>query len=94
MKRLKIHQLLIIILGLVMSSCLTTEKKEYVFKFTGTNSGTLTIRYINLMSSSDDSTDISKDDFQDLLNKKILVAFDELLTFIDRDQCFASDAAR
>ena len=54
-----------------MSSCLTTEKKEYVFKFTGKNTGTLTIRYINLMSTSDDSTDLSKQDFQELLNNFI-----------------------
>ena len=56
---------------MVMSSCLTTEKKEYIFKFTGKNSGTLTIRYINLMSASDDSTDRSKGDFHELLNKYI-----------------------
>ena len=71
MKRLKIHHLLIILLAMVMSSCLTTEKKEYVFKFTGKNSGTLTIRYINLMSASEDSTDRSKGDFQELVNKYI-----------------------
>ena len=71
MKRLKIHHLFIILLALVLSSCLTTEKKEYIFKFTGKNSGTLTIRYINLMSASDDSTDRSKEDFQELLNNYI-----------------------
>jgi len=71
MKILKIHQLLIVFLVLVMSSCLTTEKKEYVFKFTGKNTGTLTIRYINLLSSSDDSTNLAKEDFQNLLNNYI-----------------------
>jgi hypothetical protein len=71
MKRLKIHHLIIILLAMVMSSCLTTEKKEYIFKFTGKNSGTLTIRYINLMSASDDSTDHSKADFQELQNNYI-----------------------
>jgi len=71
MKRLKINQLIIILLVLVMSSCLTMEKKEYVFKFTGKNSGTLTIRYINLMSTSDDSTDLSKQDFDELINNYI-----------------------
>ncbi|MDP4292452.1 MAG: hypothetical protein Q8908_15345, partial [Bacteroidota bacterium] len=67
MKRLKIYHLFIILMVMLMSSCLTTEKKEYVFKFTGSNSGTLTIRYINLLSASDDSTDRSKEDFQELL---------------------------
>jgi hypothetical protein len=71
MKRLKITHLIILFLVLVMSSCLTTEKKEYIFKFTGQNSGTLTIRYINMLSSSDDSTDISKQDFKELLDNYI-----------------------
>ena len=71
MKRLKIYHLIILFLVLVMSSCLTTEKKEYIFKFTGQNSGTLTIRYINLLSSSDDSTDISNQDFKELLDNYI-----------------------
>ena len=71
MKTLKIQHLIIVLLALVMSSCLTAEKKEYVFKFTGKNSGTLTIRYINLMSASDDSTDRSKQDFQELIDKYI-----------------------
>ena len=71
MKRLRFHHLFVILLALVMSSCLTTEKKEYIFKLTGKNSGTLTIRYINLMSASDDSTDRSKQDFQELLNNYI-----------------------
>ena len=71
MKRLRIHHLFVILLVLVMSSCLTTEQKEYIFKFTGKNSGTLTIRYINLLSASDDSSDRSKQDFQELLNNYI-----------------------
>jgi hypothetical protein len=63
--------LLIGLLALVMSSCLTTEKKEYIFKFTGKNSGTLTIKYFNLMSTSDDTTDVSKQDFTELMEKYI-----------------------
>ena len=71
MKILKLHHLVIVLLALMMSSCLTSEKKEYVFKFTGKNTGTLTIRYINLLSSRDDSTDLSKADFKDLLDNYI-----------------------
>ncbi len=71
MKNWKINLLLFGLLALVMSSCLTTEKKEYSFKFTGKNSGTLTIKYINLMSTSDDTTDMSKQDFAELLDKYI-----------------------
>ncbi len=71
MKKWKTNLLLIGLLSLVMSSCLTTEKKEYVFKFTGQNAGTLTIKYINLMSTSDDTTDMSKQDFTELIDKYI-----------------------
>jgi hypothetical protein len=59
------------ILGLILlfiSGCLTCEKKEYTFNLTGNNSGTLTIKYINIMSSMDDSTDISEEDFMSLIN--------------------------
>lgn len=71
MEKWKINLLLMGLLALVMSSCLTTEKKEYIFKFTGVNSGTLTIKYINLMSTSDDTTDMSKQDFTELIDKYI-----------------------
>ena len=53
---------------LFISGCLTCEKKEYTFKMTGKNSGTLTIKYINIMSSMDDSLDISEEDFMTLIN--------------------------
>lgn len=59
------------VLGLILlffSGCLTCEKKEYTFALTGSNSGTLTIKYINIMSSMDDSTDISEEDFMTLIN--------------------------
>jgi hypothetical protein len=53
---------------LFISGCLTCEKKEYTFKMTGKNSGTLTIKYINIMSSMDDSLDVSDEDFMSLIN--------------------------
>ena len=59
--------LLIVIIGL--SSCLTVEKKEYIYQITGNNSGKLTIRYINIYSIMDDGKDVSKSDFQELLDK-------------------------
>lgn len=62
---------LLIMLSLAVTSCLTVEKKEYTFEFTGENSGTLTIRYINILSVMDDTTDVSAADFQELLDKYI-----------------------
>jgi hypothetical protein len=58
----------IIVAVLFMSGCLTCEKKEYTFEFTDKESGRLTIKYINLMSTMDDSTDISEEDFTSLIN--------------------------
>ncbi len=52
---------------LFMSGCLTCEKKEYTFDFTGKESGRLTIKYINIMSTMDDTVDISEEDFSSLL---------------------------
>jgi len=52
---------------LFLSGCLTCEKKEYTFKFTGDNSGQLTIKYINIMSTKDDSIDNSEEDFNTLM---------------------------
>ena len=58
-------------LDLLLSGCLTVEKKEYTFEFTGSNSGTLTIKYINIMSSKDDDLDVSKEDFDELIKDYI-----------------------
>jgi len=54
--------------ALLFSGCLTVEKKEYTFEFTGENSGILTIRYINILSVMDDNTDVSEADFEELIN--------------------------
>ncbi len=54
-----------------LSGCLTVEKKEYTFELTGDNSGRLTIRYINIMSSMDDGNDVSESDFEELINSYV-----------------------
>ena len=56
---------------LFLSGCLTVEKKEYTFVFTGENSGTLTIKYVNIMSIMDDTLDVSAEDFEELLSSYI-----------------------
>lgn len=58
---------LVLVFALFISGCLTCEKKEYTFEFTGENSGLLTIKYINLMSTMEDDMDISDEDFQTLI---------------------------
>jgi hypothetical protein len=60
----------ILISGLLIAgfcSCLTCEKKEYNFQFTGLNSGKLTIRYINIFSNAIDSTGELKSDYEELM---------------------------
>ena len=54
-------------LVVAVSSCLTCEKKEYVFQLTGPNSGTLTIRFINIFANSLDSAGELKTDYDELM---------------------------
>lgn len=56
-------------LALIMSSCLTVEKKEYTFEMTGENSGRLTIRYINIISVKDEDKDVSAEDFAEIVER-------------------------
>lgn len=56
-----------VISSLLLSSCLTVEKKEYTFEFTGPESGVLTIKYYNIMSSAEDGEDMSEADFAELI---------------------------
>jgi hypothetical protein len=68
MKKNAIKLLAIAIIAFMVSSCLTVEKKEYNWEITGTNSGKLTITYINIMSDMDDTLDVSVEDFDELLS--------------------------
>jgi hypothetical protein len=52
---------------LFLSGCLTCEKKEYTFEMTGKDAGRLTIKFVNIMSTMDDTVDVSMDDFNSLL---------------------------
>ena len=72
MKSLKnIRIWVIALLTVLMASCLTVEKKEYSFEMTGENSGKMTIRYMNILTVTDDGKDVSEADFQELLDKYI-----------------------
>jgi hypothetical protein len=60
--------LLLIIIPISIASCLTCERKEYIFQLTGENSGKLTIKYINIFSSLIDSTGELSADYDELTN--------------------------
>lgn len=51
-----------------LSSCLTTEYKEYNVQLKKDGSGTGTIKYYNIVSQDDESADVSADDFNELLD--------------------------
>jgi hypothetical protein len=55
----------------VITSCLTVEKKEYTFQLKDNTSGTLTIKFINILSMKDDTTDVSASDYSELMNSYI-----------------------
>lgn len=85
MKNNAIKLLVLAFFAFLLSSCLTVEKKEYKWEFTGDNSGKLTITYINIMSDMDDSLDVSQEDFEELLNSYVNG------TYIDENYPLASN---
>jgi len=58
--------LILILIPISISGCLTCERKEYVFQLTGENSGKLTIKYVNIFSSLIDSTSELTADYEEL----------------------------
>lgn len=68
MKKISLLSIFTVLILFVLSGCLTVENKEYTFELTGPNSGKLTIKYINILSAMDDSTDVSAEDFEELLS--------------------------
>lgn len=66
-----ISLIILVFLGLIISSCLTIEKKIYTFEMKDNDAGTLTIKYYNLMSMMDDTVDVSNADFKELLSTYI-----------------------
>ncbi len=68
MRRRSFFIVLIGMLLIALPSCLTVEKKEYRFEFSGKESGVLTIKYVNIMSVIDDDGDVEAD-FNELINE-------------------------
>ena len=63
--------IVLLFISVLISSCLTVEKKEYRFDLTGKNSGILTIKYINILSIMDEEEDVSENDFEELITSYI-----------------------
>jgi len=61
-----IQFLVLILIAISMISCLTCERKVYIFQLTGVNSGKLTIKYVNIFSSLIDSTGELTADYKEL----------------------------
>ncbi len=60
--------LLLAVLCFSVSSCLTTEFKQYFFKINADGSGSGTIKFINIVSEEDEGQNVSTTDFDQLVN--------------------------
>jgi hypothetical protein len=65
----KLVQILCLFFSIIfLSSCLTTEYKEYTFQINEDGSGSGKIKYINIISQEDDGVNASATDFEQLIN--------------------------
>lgn len=55
------------IFAFALSGCLTTEYKEFTINLKKDGSGSMTIKYINIMSQKDNDKDVSQKDFGELI---------------------------
>jgi hypothetical protein len=60
--------LLVFVLAMLATGCLTVESKEYRIKLKPDHSGEATIKFVNIMSEADDTLDITSDDFNQLID--------------------------
>ncbi len=63
-------KLFYILFAVLLTSCLTIERKEYSFEITGEESGILTVKYINIMSMKSDGGDVETD-FNELMDNYV-----------------------
>ena len=66
-----VNLILLIFLAICLCSCLTIEKKEYTFEINEDGSGSLKIKYINILSMKDDTANVTMSDFQELISSYI-----------------------
>lgn len=60
-----------LLLILPLTGCLTVEFKEYRIKLKNGTSGEATIKFINILSESDDTTSVAQEDFQLLIDSYV-----------------------
>ncbi len=84
MKNKNIIFVIILAFTFILTSCLTVEKKTYTFELTSKNTGKLTIKYYNIMSSSK-----SLFDYEDYLDEDY--EYDEDYDFEDEDEYAVED---
>jgi len=61
------NTIILIIIAVFVSSCLTIETKEYTFEIKKDGSGSLRIKFINILSMKDDTATVTKSDFLELV---------------------------
>ncbi len=66
---MKKNSLILLVIGLciALAGCLQVEKKQYKLKLTGVNSGTGSIKFINIVSQMEDNKDVSMKDFASVI---------------------------
>jgi hypothetical protein len=60
-----------LLVTLPLIGCLTVEFKEYRIKLKNGTSGEATIKFINILSESDDTTSVAREDFQLLIDSYV-----------------------
>ena len=65
------YPIILIFTAVFFSSCLTIEKKEYTFEINKDGSGSLRIKFINILSMKDDTANVVRSDFQELVTNYI-----------------------
>lgn len=79
-----LNKILLLLLAVFVSSCLTTEYKEYRFKFNADGSGSGSIKYVNIVSQEDEEKDVSFSDFGEVIDDYL-----EGTTFEDENPTFS-----
>ncbi len=64
---IKLSLLLALSAQLFLTGCLAVKQKEYRIRLQTDNSGEATVKFIDIASESDDTVDISQDDFRQLI---------------------------
>lgn len=67
-RRASMYFVVVLLLSLFLSGCLTTENKFYSFKINSDGSGSGSIIFENVVSQEDEEKDVSFKDFGELID--------------------------